>query len=115
MPTRQRSCRPPDGGSPPRASRRSVAPGSRRARRSPLRRLRWRAATSTTAAAGTGPRAATAAPSARRLPQNAVSLAPQSRAPYLHLVDVKLLKQASIFEYLGDGELARVAGVCREQ
>jgi len=30
-------------------------------------------------------------------------------------VDVKLLKQAAIFQDLDDGELARVAEVCREQ
>src|SRR5207237_9525402 len=35
--------------------------------------------------------------------------------PTLASVDVKLLKQAAIFQDLDEGELARVAEVCREQ
>src|SRR5256886_4460364 len=35
--------------------------------------------------------------------------------PTLASVDVKLLKQAAIFQDLDDGELARVTEVCREQ
>ena len=44
-----------------------------------------------------------------------VSLARASPDPYLHPVDLKLLKQAAIFQDLDEGELARVAEVCREQ
>jgi CRP/FNR family transcriptional regulator, cyclic AMP receptor protein len=44
-----------------------------------------------------------------------VSLARRSCGAYLQPVDLALLKHAAIFQDLDDGELARVAEVCREQ
>ncbi|PYP18285.1 MAG: cyclic nucleotide-binding domain-containing protein [Gemmatimonadetes bacterium] len=80
-----------------------------------MRPRRWQAAKLACAPAGRARRAESAAPS--RCPRRSapVSLAPHLRASYFHPVDVKLLKQAAIFQDLDDGELARVAEVCREQ
>src|SRR6266540_1735416 len=97
------------------AIRRSAAPGYRRGSRWRRRRPRSPAAKRAEARTGTARRAEAEAPSRHPPRSPTVSLARASPEPYLQPVDLKLLKQAAIFQDLDEGELARVAEVCREQ
>src|SRR6267143_1584721 len=108
-------CPRPDRAPPPRASCRSGVPACRP--RSPSRRQgrRWRAARQGGARTGTAPPTEAEAPSRHPPRSPTVSLARVSPEPYFQPVDLKLLKQAAIFQDLDEGELARVAEVCREQ
>src|SRR5881409_3744709 len=105
----------PDRAPPRRASCRSGARGCRP--RSPSRRRgrRWPAATRGGARTETAPPTEAEAPSRHPPRSPTVSLARVSSEPYFQPVDLKLLKQAAIFQDLDEGELARVAEVCREQ
>src|SRR3954463_9538466 len=108
-------CQRQDRGSRRLVPRQTDGPGRRPPCRSPPRRRPWRVAKPVRARTEIRSRAESAARSRRRRRSPPVSLAPHLRASYLHLVDVKLLKQAAIFQDLDDGELARVAEGCREQ
>src|SRR6266511_1825102 len=97
------------------AIRQTVAPGCRRRSRWRRRRPRSPAARRAGGRTGTARRAEAEAPSRHPPRSPTVSLARASPEPYLQPVDLKLLKQAAIFQDLDEGELARVAEVCREQ
>src|SRR6266511_794521 len=97
------------------AIRQTVAPGCRRRSRWRRRRPRSPAARRAGGRTGTARRAEAEAPSRHPPRSPTVSLARASPEPYLHRVDLNLLKQAAIFQDLDEGELARVAEVCREQ